>query len=303
MDKITPDEFFLARWIEGKLTDQELSDFKKTNAYKEFNYINEKSQLLKGPDVDTESALKKVRSKINTPKKQSKTVKMWFAVAASVALLISSYGVLNLKTTYSTGIGEKTTVVLADGSTIHLNSNSSLSHKKFFWKNNKIVNFNGEAYFTITKGKGFKVNTSKGQVAVLGTQFNIKDRDYCFEVNCYEGKVSYTQPNTQPIYLTKGQKVALNIQNNQVHKSLFSTPAPHWKNDISIYKNTLLSEVLSEFSQVYPVTFNTTHINLEQLYTGNFTHTNIDIALKTVFIPLNISYTKQADGIIILTKN
>jgi ferric-dicitrate binding protein FerR (iron transport regulator) len=48
-----------------------------------------------------------------------------------------------------------------------------------------------EAYFQVKKGQTFSVNTTDGVVKVLGTHFNVKQRKNYFEVNCFEGLVSY----------------------------------------------------------------------------------------------------------------
>ena len=41
----------------------------------------------------------------------------------------------------------------------------------------------------MAKGRKFTVNTTQGQVMVLGTQFNVENRGNFFEVSCYEGLV------------------------------------------------------------------------------------------------------------------
>ena len=44
-------------------------------------------------------------------------------------------------------------------------------------------------FLKVEKGKTFTVKTNYGEVEVLGTVFNVKSRDYAFEVICYEGSV------------------------------------------------------------------------------------------------------------------
>jgi ferric-dicitrate binding protein FerR (iron transport regulator) len=53
----------------------------------------------------------------------------------------------------------------------------------------------------------FSVNTTAGVITVLGTQFNVKERNY-FEVHCYEGLVSVTH-NNETIKLPPGKHFEL----------------------------------------------------------------------------------------------
>ncbi len=78
------------------------------------------------------------------------------------------------------GNGERANVTLPDGSTVTLNSNSSLSYKpEDFTGGNRSVIFEGEAFFNITKNEKnhFMVRTSLVDVDVKGTTFNLLSRD------------------------------------------------------------------------------------------------------------------------------
>ena len=66
----------------------------------------------------------------------------------------------------------------------------------------------GEAYFKVQKGQTFSVNTTDGVVKVLGTHFNVKQRNNYFEVNCYEGLVSVTY-NNETVKLPPGKTFRL----------------------------------------------------------------------------------------------
>ncbi|MBQ0740845.1 FecR domain-containing protein, partial [Aquimarina celericrescens] len=85
--------------------------------------------------------------------------------------------------------------VLPDGSFVDLNAGSELTHQRFFWSQNREITLQGEGYFKVTSGTNFTVTTSLGKIEVLGTQFNIKEREKLFEVNCYEGRVKVSTNN------------------------------------------------------------------------------------------------------------
>jgi Fe2+-dicitrate sensor, membrane component len=65
---------------------------------------------------------------------------------------------------------------------VNLNSSSQLSYSKNKWDSKREVTLNGEAFFKVSKGSTFDVITLNGKVSVLGTQFNVKQRENYFEV-------------------------------------------------------------------------------------------------------------------------
>lgn len=84
----------------------------------------------------------------------------------------------------STAYGEKKEVILADGSTIILNSLSSISYPEDMSGKTRNVTLHGEAYFDVAKNpnKAFIVQAEGVEVKVLGTKFNI---------NAYENQEKY----------------------------------------------------------------------------------------------------------------
>ncbi len=77
--------------------------------------------------------------------------------------------------------GSKTSLVLPDGSKVWLNSGSQLRYDKHFGTKLREVSLIGEAYFDVVKNPDlpFVIHTSKMDIRVLGTAFNVK---------CYPGE-------------------------------------------------------------------------------------------------------------------
>ncbi len=303
MNNYDTDDTFLGRWISGELSDEERIAFEKTEAFKQFNSINTESQLIEGPSIDTEAALIKVKAKNQTKHRNTKVIRLWYSRAAAILLLVSSIVFLNSSKTHTTGIGEKQLVTLTDGSTVHLNSNSSISLKRFFWQNNRKIELKGEAFFKVTNGSGFNVHTSKGIVSVLGTQFNIHDR-LDFRLQCYEGKVRFTQSDIveSPYILTQGKSIS--IMADKIEEKTFKGNQPLWKNEVSSFENQPLSLVLEALSNHFPIQFDATSVDVNRLYTGSFKHDNLETALKATLIPMGITYEKDTNNtnIIILSE-
>lgn len=74
-----------------------------------------------------------------------------------------------------------------------LNSNTKFSYPSVFATNNRKVKLDGEAYFEVSanKNKPFYVHTSKGEIKVLGTHFNLEAYSNAdvFKTSLFEGKV------------------------------------------------------------------------------------------------------------------
>jgi transmembrane sensor len=75
----------------------------------------------------------------------------------------------------SAGDERNVEVMLADGSTIYLNRNSSLTYPKHFKNSSRKVSLEGEAFFDIARdaSRPFIINAGKATVKVLGTSFNV----------------------------------------------------------------------------------------------------------------------------------
>jgi len=298
MKNFETDESFLGRWIAGELSEEERIAFEKTAAFKQFDIINKEAQLLDGPKIDVERALQTVKARLATEPQKGKLIKLWRNISIAAIVIFSTGIFLTSSKTYTTGIGESQTITLADGSTVDLNASSSLSHKRFFWSSNKTVSLNGEAYFSVTKGDDFKVETSKGVVAVLGTEFNIKDRTD-FELKCYGGKVQFTQNNTakKSYILEKGMQIL--ISNDTFIGEVFIEDVPAWKKGMSKFVAQPLAKVLSELSLYFELTFDTSNIDTTRLFSGSFYHSDLNNALKATLVPMGISYKKEENKIIL----
>ena len=165
--------------------------------------------------------------------------------------------------------------------------------KGFFWKNNRDIQLEGEAFFSVLKGTTFKVISNAGTVTVLGTSFNIKDREI-YELNCYSGKVQFIAKNkTEKSILEKGDKITMN--NTIPFHEKFSKNSPNWMQEISIYKDKPLSMILKDLERQFSIKIESNKADLTKLFTGSFSHKNIENALKTTLRPMGIKYSISKD--------
>ncbi|WP_299548904.1 FecR family protein [Seonamhaeicola sp.] len=305
MKKQYTDDTFLARWISGELTPEELEAFKASGDYKTFKRINDKAQQLKSPSYDKEAAFSELLENIDAKKKTTKVVKLvpnW--VYSTAAVLVVTLGILffmnNRSTHFKTSYGEQLVVTLPDHSKVNLNANSSLEFKAKHWEEHRIVRFQGEAFFDVEKGTSFKVSSNQGTVEVLGTEFNVISRQNYFEVRCYEGRVRVLNPDNDIEVLLESGK-AIRIVENKGETWVFNEVTPSWiQTGESSFINTPLKQVIIALENQYKVKIDVSGVDLERRFTGSFTHNDLNLALKTVFEPLDITYTTTGNNTILL---
>ena len=282
----------IKKWLNNDLNATELEAFQQLEDYDALVTLTKGVKHLKAPEYNTSEELNQILQHIKTLKKPKKN---WLPTFSKVAaILVACFGLYyyttTLDTKFSTLVAQKETFQLPDASSVQLNAVSTLSFNEHKWSNNRDVTLDGEAYFKVAKGSSFKVHTKDGTVTVYGTQFNVKQRDHFFEVVCYEGLVGVTYDNKET-KLHPGDHLLL-IDGKLIAREKENLTAPSWINNLSIFKSLPYKDVLAEFERQYNVTINLQKVNDSQLFTGSFTHNNLEVALKSITLPLHLTYSK-----------
>ncbi|MCK8521705.1 FecR family protein [Aquimarina sp. D1M17] len=282
----------IRKWLDNEpLNAQESKAFKDLDAYDSFMKIAETAKRFKAPDYNTEKNLEALQTNLSNPKSASKKSSYITIISRIAAVFILAIGLYTFlkpsQKEVSTLVTEKTSVILPDESEVILNALSAIKYSEKDWQDNRTIALDGEAYFKVAKGKKFEVQTTLGNVQVLGTQFNVKQRNQYFEVVCYEGLVSVSY-NNNVTQLSKGQ--GIEIYENQVRKTNTSIAKPSWTENRSIFISKPFSFILREFERQYNVTIVTKNFDQNQLFTGNFVHSNIQTALQSITIPMRLKY-------------
>ena len=286
---------FLAKWLNKEITEKELKNYLSEDEIRSYKKIISATKELKTNDFNTEEALEKIKLIRNTSKvKKLSFIKYTYKVAAMLAVLIASYYFIsNKSTSYSTQLAEKINFELPDNSKVNLNADSEITYKPKNWKTHRELNLKGEAFFSVTKGSEFTVNTTLGAVQVLGTQFNVVVRDTYFEVNCYEGLVSVQYTN-ETINVPAGSSFKV-LNSKSEFTDANAEINPSWVKNISSFKSMPYKYVVKELERQYNVKIEYDIKNENTLFTGNFTHTNLEMALQAISIPLNLKFTIFSD--------
>lgn len=294
---------FLAQWLEGELSDIELKGLVSEADYKSFLKIRKGLDVYDGLEGSTDASFANIQDKISNKKGKVRKLNAntWLiGIAASVVLFFGLFSILgNDIVTVETNYGEQKTIVLLDGSEVIVNSKSTLTYDEDNWENDRTLNLSGEAYFKVKKGSTFTVVTDNGDVKVLGTQFNVNSVSDLFEVVCFEGKVSI-QSKAEDYILLPTNSVR-RINGNAIEKWNNSNVNPSWINGESSFKSVPLKYVISALESQYKIEINSDTIDNNIIFTGSFTHKNLNTALKTVFKSLQIQYFEKEKGNIYLS--
>lgn len=186
-------------------------------------------------------------------------------IAASVLLLLGSfyvydnYRMARLSQTFqcvSVPAGNRTNILLPDGTNVWLNANTSLRYPMAFSNTNREIQLDGEAYFEVAKDKKpFIVKTDKYDVEVLGTVFNVEAyrSKPQFRTSLYEGKVKlYNSRQPKAVFLSPGQTAEL------VGKVLQVAPTKEvnsyrWKDGLIYIEDKSFDAIMTLFEKFYDV--------------------------------------------------
>lgn len=148
-----------------------------------------------------------------------------------------------------TAVGEQRSVVLADGSIVHLNTDSE-ARFELNPRERRVVLSRGEARFSITRDarRPFIVATPHANIRVLGTVFNVQAFPARTAVTVLEGRVAIGT-----LELTAGQQGAIAADGAVLPRTGPSVEQVlAWPERQLIFRETPLSEVLAEFNRYHP---------------------------------------------------
>ena len=147
-------------------------------------------------------------------------------------------------------------VVLADGTKVWLNSASRLIYPQSFMGKERRVVLSGEAFFDVAHDaeRPFIVETSRMNVKVLGTRFNVNDYDDNEEVSTtlVNGSVEIISGDQQAFRLVPGEQAygkENELEKREVNVRLYTS----WIDGKFLFNNTELEEIAKQISRWYDV--------------------------------------------------
>ncbi|UKM64502.1 DUF4974 domain-containing protein [Flavobacteriaceae bacterium GSB9] len=205
--------------------------------------------------------------------------------------------------------GKRFEVKLSDGTSVHLNSGTSLKYPVKFLKGyRRDVFLKGEAYFDVAKDENnpFSVNTDALGVEVLGTQFNFSSypEDVETDVVLIEGSVNLfaiTDKSKSKI-LKPGFKGSYNkmqmgdISTKPVITSIYTS----WIDGELAFRDITFGNILKKLERHYNVKIKNNNTELsDEKFNASFRNEPIEKILEYFKITYNIDYSINDNRILI----
>jgi ferric-dicitrate binding protein FerR (iron transport regulator) len=294
----------IKKWLADELSDTERKQFESTDEFAQIKRLLKAAQAFKAPEYDVDKEQNRL---LNNIRNRKETISLYNRISpiiriAAIFIIVSiigyfSYNYLGSHMVNDDWIADQTDVFLPDSSLVILNVESKIRFSEKKWGKDRNVELKGEAFFRVKKGSQFKVQTQQGTVAVLGTEFDVNDRENYFEVICYSGLVQVTSGYNK---IVLEPNTAFRIINGEEEKyTILNKTEPDWLKGENSFRSVPYGFVIKEFERQYKVTVEANNIDLNQLFTGGFSHDNIELALKSITIPVNLYYEINEDKIVI----
>ncbi|OOG71565.1 FecR family protein [Algoriphagus sp. A40] len=190
--------------------------------------------------------------------------------------------------TYRTGFGETLTIVLPDSSKVILNANSLLiHHSDFVSREIREVWIEGEAFFDVhhlKTNQPFKVYPASGiEVEVLGTQFNVYQRNHQTRVLLSEGNVtmSFSEISGQSKILMKPGDLVEYDQRKIQKKRVNPVSYVSWTKKVLQLESTSLLEMVRIAEENYGIKIQIgPNVDLNQSASGSMPLSDGDSFMK-----------------------
>lgn len=202
--------------------------------------------------------------------------------------------------------GQRVQLELSDGTQVWLNARTEIEYPAAFVGKDRRVKLDGEAYFQVAKNasKPFIVQTSKGDVEVLGTKFNVESYsdDNTFTTALMEGAVKVTaggyQCNLKPnqmAYLKDGKIRVAPIEDYNLYR---------WREGIISFKNETFPDIIHKFEKCYGVEFRIENkAVMSYRCSGKFRHSDgVQYALRVLQKDVDFKFTRDEENHIIYIK-
>ena len=235
-----------------------------------------------------------VTSELTSPAIQSRrfpgALTLTLRIAAGLAVVLLSVLAiqksLHSKIEIITEKGERRTVELSDGTTVELNAASRLGFPKSFSDDLREVEVEGEAFFWVQAGPAhFVVKAGNARVEVLGTAFNINNRDRRATLIVEEGQVAFESLITAGRITLKANEMSV-ISDGKPTKpqKVDLKKVLAWRTGELVFERTPLGRVFEELERQFNVVIQVETKGYEHLtYTASFSQgQSVDDVLKKI---------------------
>ncbi|NMA75447.1 MAG: FecR family protein [Bacteroidales bacterium] len=295
--------FLIKNWVEQ--SDENKNRFIMERKIYDVIQLNTSDENLLREYMDSQDDSKKLRYRI-IPFLSNSKFKEVFKIAAVILITffvsLSVFKQLNVTPnllatqTITAPAGQRVNLTLPDGTSVWLNSKSTLQYPILFGTKVRDVYLEGQAYFDVAKNKvPFIVNTSNGTVKALGTEFDVlsDSKNEIFETMLFEGavEVGLLTDSSQKIILEPNQKAV--VINNILKSAFVEDKNPYeWRNGLICFREMGFKEIMSVLEKTYDIKIIVLNPNIEKrTHTGKFRVSHgVQYALNVLSQTMNFEY-------------
>jgi transmembrane sensor len=179
---------------------------------------------------------------------------LFAAAAASVAAvavgLPTVWPLAALYADHATAVGERKRIVLADGSTVFLNTDTALS-VDYGGQDRRLVLHHGQALFEVARDpvRPFVVVADGTEARALGTIFAVQRTETCADVIVTEGAVEVRVGTQGAVRLEAGQRLAFGAHASLEPRTIDAEAATAWQRGKLIFNRRPLQSVVAELER------------------------------------------------------
>lgn len=265
-------------------------------------------------DEEIEEALQNVHFRIDEKKKSEKKgsnisgfiLRNARYLVAAVALIVLGFGFFTVPKTITVPNAEITVIELPDGSSVEMNSGSTLRYNRLFGYINRSLTLNGEAYFSVLEGeKPFIVEANGSAIEVTGTEFNVRswstDPGSETTVTVTEGNVEFylAGNRSNKVSLMAGQTSRLNVEMSTPAQPAASTDENlAWLEKRMVFQEEPLIVILHDLERNFDVEIELDAEKMEfETLTAYYNQpANIETILEDICTVKGLRYTKTSSG-------
>lgn len=200
-------------------------------------------------------------------------------------------------------------VTFEDGTSVHLNYNTTLKYPTHFSSHHRTVYLDGEAYFNVAKDakRPFRVVTAAGVVTEYGTSFNVNTHTKgCTKVVLVEGSIGVTPKAGREQMIAVGEMAVLYDSYPEVEVMPVDVDSyVAWNEGRFVFENCSLESLMDVISHWYGkvVTFETDDIRRMQ-FTGDIDrYSSIEPVLVAIKRVTELDIKMDNDRIILKKQN
>ncbi|MCD8261940.1 MAG: FecR domain-containing protein [Bacteroides sp.] len=264
-----------------------------------------------------EKGWKELNNRISRKKHKQYFISFSRYAAMIVIIIVSTWTIFNRYTLHKENaeltrievpVGQKVRLVLSDGTAVWLNSQTKIQYPASFGKEARNVYLDGEVYFEVAhnENKPFVVHTSRGNIKVLGTTFNVFNYsdNTLFETTLLERSVLIEREISREKILLQPNEQAVLKESKLLRRKVETENLMAWRDGILVFENQELGSMIKKLESYYGINFIINEpARIKEKFSAKFL---LDDKIEEILVALErtgrVSFSTSMDGKIVYVK-